>query len=105
MSGAIRTADGEDWYMAHILWQRHGLRMEEFAAMPRHIQLAYIASEEREYESPVLIIVESRLECRSPDCARCLHDLFKELFFDSLFHGPSPFDNADLFKYLIIIYH
>lgn len=53
MSGAVRSPDGEDWYMAHILWQRHGLRMEEYAAMPRHIQLAYIASEEREYESPI----------------------------------------------------
>lgn len=56
MSGAAGTADGEDWYMAHILWQRHGLRMEEFAAMPRHIQLAYIASEELEIDRPAASI-------------------------------------------------
>lgn len=52
MSGAVDTADGEDWYMAHLLWQRHGIRLEEYADMPRHIQLAYIASEELEHEKP-----------------------------------------------------
>ena len=30
---------------AHILWQRRGLRMEEFLAMSQTCQLVYIASE------------------------------------------------------------
>ena len=45
MSGAVQTPDGTDWQYAHILWQKRGLRMEEFAEMPRNVQLAYIASE------------------------------------------------------------
>lgn len=30
---------------AHILWQRRGLRMEEFLRMSQECQLVYIASE------------------------------------------------------------
>lgn len=30
---------------AHILWQRRGLRMEEFLGMSHECQLVYIASE------------------------------------------------------------
>lgn len=56
MSGAEASAESEDWYMAHLMWQRHGLRLEEWAALPRHIQLAYIASEELEKEDPVSAI-------------------------------------------------
>ena len=52
MAGDEDTADGADWRMAHILWQRHGLRMEEYAEMPRNVQLAYIASEMLEQELP-----------------------------------------------------
>lgn len=40
----IRAA-GSDGYWAHTLWQRHGLRPEEYDAMPRRRQLFYIASE------------------------------------------------------------
>lgn len=40
-------------YWCSVLWQRHGLRMEEFYAMPRRQQLLYIASELREDEKPV----------------------------------------------------
>lgn len=46
---------GEDieFYWAHVLWQRHGLRMEEFEKMDIYKKLAYIASELVEDESPV----------------------------------------------------
>lgn len=47
-----RGADME-WRWAHILWQRRGLRMEEFADMPRNVQLAYIASEQLAMENPI----------------------------------------------------
>lgn len=30
---------------AHVLWQKHGLRMEEFERMPKLRRLCYIASE------------------------------------------------------------
>ena len=53
MSGATETADTLDWKYAHILWQKRGLRMEEFAEMPRNVQLAYIASEQLAHEYPV----------------------------------------------------
>lgn len=53
MSGAVETADTLDWQYAHILWQKRGLRMEEFAEMPRNVQLAYIASEMLAGEHPI----------------------------------------------------
>ena len=38
--------DGEFYSMwAHILWQRRGLRMEDFFSMSESLQLVYIASE------------------------------------------------------------
>ena len=38
--------DGEFYSMwAHILWQRRGLRMEEFLSMSETCQLMYVASE------------------------------------------------------------
>lgn len=43
----------EHW--AHVLWQRHGLRMEEFEKMPRRTKLFYIASELCENEDPCRI--------------------------------------------------
>ncbi|MCC8136262.1 MAG: hypothetical protein LUG91_00705 [Ruminococcus sp.] len=39
-------------YWAHVLWQRHNLRMEDFAEMPRERQLFYIASELEEGQHP-----------------------------------------------------
>lgn len=54
MSGAVETKEAVDWQYAHILWQKRGLRMEEFAEMPRNVQLAYIASEQLANEYPVL---------------------------------------------------
>lgn len=39
-------------YWAHILWQRHNLRMEDFDAMPRKRKLFYIASELTEGSDP-----------------------------------------------------
>lgn len=42
-----------EWMWAHILWQKRGLRMEEFAEMPRNIQLAYIASEQLSTNHPL----------------------------------------------------
>lgn len=53
MSGAVQAPGASDWMYAHILWQKRGLRMEEFAEMPRNIQLAYIASEQLAMEHPV----------------------------------------------------
>lgn len=53
MSGAIETVDTLDWQYAHILWQKRGLRMEDFAEMPRNVQLAYIASEQLSCEHPI----------------------------------------------------
>ena len=45
--------DGQDWYWAHILWQKRGIRLEDFAEMPRNVKLAYIASEQLASESPL----------------------------------------------------
>ena len=42
-----------DWTWAHLLWQRRGLRLEEFSEMPRNVQLAYIASEQLAMECPM----------------------------------------------------
>ena len=42
-----------EWMWAHVLWQKRGLRMEEFAEMPRNIQLAYIASEQLVTDNPL----------------------------------------------------
>lgn len=52
MAGESESEDGPSWVWAHILWQRHHLRMEEYAEMPRNVQLAYIASEQLEKENP-----------------------------------------------------
>lgn len=53
MSGAVMSGDTLEWQYAHILWQKRGLRMEEFAEMPRNVKLAYIASEQLEDSHPV----------------------------------------------------
>lgn len=53
MSGESKDEDAYDWQWAHILWQKRGLRMEEFAAMERNVQLAYIASEELTVKHPL----------------------------------------------------
>ena len=52
MSGDSEEEGSAQWVWAHILWQRHHLRMEEWAEMPREIQLAYIASEQLEMDHP-----------------------------------------------------
>ena len=43
MMGESGAEDSASWVWAHILWQRHNLRMEEWAEMSRDVQLAYIA--------------------------------------------------------------
>jgi len=43
---------GSEARWAHLLWQRHNLRMEEFLEFPRDKKLAYIASEMLEQEDP-----------------------------------------------------
>lgn len=53
MSGATDASETWEWQYAHILWQRHGLRMEEFAEMPHNVRMAYIASEKLEKEHPI----------------------------------------------------
>ncbi len=53
MSGESGSADAPDWIWAHILWQKRGLRMEEFAGMPREVRLAYVASEELAQKNPL----------------------------------------------------
>lgn len=44
--GEGEDADSYEWKWAHILWQKRGIRLEDFAEMPRNVKLAYIASEE-----------------------------------------------------------
>ena len=44
---------GTEDYWTHLLWQRHGLRVEEFLDMPHRQKLVYIASEICEMENPV----------------------------------------------------
>jgi len=39
-------------FWAHILWQRHNLRPEDFYAMPDRTKMYYIASENVEGEDP-----------------------------------------------------
>ena len=39
-------------WVAHLLWQRHNLRPEEFYAMPSYLKAFYIASEDIENEHP-----------------------------------------------------
>lgn len=53
MSGESDEDEANDWMWAHMLWQKRGIRMEEFAAMDRNIQLAYIASEELAMSKPL----------------------------------------------------
>lgn len=53
MSGESEEDDAADWMWANLLWQKRGLRMEEFAEMPRNVQLAYIASEQLSIERPI----------------------------------------------------
>lgn len=53
MSGEGEPEDTGEWMWAHILWQKRGLRMEEFADMSRNVQLAYIASEKLAMEVPL----------------------------------------------------
>lgn len=53
MSGESESDNGADWLWAHLLWQKRGLRIEEFADMPRNVQLAYIASEQLASKYPL----------------------------------------------------
>lgn len=53
MSGESEENEANDWMWAHLLWQKRSLRMEEFAEMPRNVQLAYIASEQLAMERPI----------------------------------------------------
>jgi len=49
---ASARSAGSETYWAHVLWQRHGLRPEEFDRMSRRQKLFYIASEEEESARP-----------------------------------------------------
>lgn len=53
MSGGSEEDEINDWMWANILWMNRSLRMEEFAEMPRNVQLAYIASEQLAIECPI----------------------------------------------------
>lgn len=53
MSGEGEPENTGVWMWAHILWQKRNLRMEEFADMPRNVQLAYIASEQLAQKVPI----------------------------------------------------
>lgn len=53
MSGEGEPEDTNEWMWAHILWQKRGLRMEEFADMPKNVRLAYIASEQLARKYPL----------------------------------------------------
>lgn len=54
MSGVTKVSGTWEWQYAHILWQKHGIRMEEFAEMPHNVKMAYVASEELEKEYPIV---------------------------------------------------
>jgi len=47
------SEQGTESYWAHVLFQRHNLRIEDFLNMPYRQRLAYIASEILESENPV----------------------------------------------------
>ena len=53
MSGDSRDEDSPEWQWAHIMWQRHGMRFDEWAEMDPKERLVYIASDKLEEESPV----------------------------------------------------
>lgn len=53
MSGEGGEDDSGEWMWAHLLWQKRGIRLEEFAEMSRNVQLAYIASEQLVSEWPM----------------------------------------------------
>lgn len=53
MSGEDEDEQSYEWMWAHILWQKKGIRMEEYATMERNVRLAYIASEELSMEKPL----------------------------------------------------
>ncbi len=53
MSGEGVPEETSEWMWAHILWQKRGLRMEEFAEMPANVRLAYIASEQLARKYPL----------------------------------------------------
>ena len=53
MSGESESDESIEWQWAHILWQRRGLRMEDFAEMSTNVRLAYIASEQLAMERPL----------------------------------------------------
>jgi len=53
MSGGDESEDAVDWQWAHILWQKRGIRLEEYAEMPMNVKLAYIASEELANDAPL----------------------------------------------------
>lgn len=53
MSGDSDEDEANEWMWARILWVNRNLRMEEFAEMPRNVQLAYIAAEQLEFENPI----------------------------------------------------
>lgn len=53
MNGTVRSEESADWQWGHIMWQKHGIRLEEWAEMQWHVKMAYIASEQLEKESPI----------------------------------------------------
>lgn len=53
MSGDDDSPGSYIWRWAHLLWQRKGLRMEDFVSMEPNVQLAYIASEELSLKNPL----------------------------------------------------
>lgn len=53
MSGEDEDEQSYEWMWAHILWQKKGIRMEEYVAMERNVRLAYIASEELSMKKPL----------------------------------------------------
>lgn len=53
MSGEDEDEQSYEWMWAHILWQKKGIRMEEYVTMERNVRLAYIASEELSMKKPI----------------------------------------------------
>lgn len=47
-------AETQEWFWGHYLWQKRGIRFEEFVEMNHNTRLMYIASEILSTENPVL---------------------------------------------------
>ncbi len=53
MSGECNEEGSSEWMWAHLLWQKRGIRFEDYVSMNRNTRLMYIASELLSRERPI----------------------------------------------------